>query len=262
MSSLTLTTYDLLGRDYTRHRRPDPRIASRLRAALGRARSVLNVGAGAGAYEPGDRPTIAVDPSAVMLAQRASGAAPAVQALAEALPCAARTVDAVLAVLTLHHWRDQKTGLAECMRVARQRVVLFTWDPDSAGFWLVQDYLPELMVLDRTQFPSMQTLVSATGRDARVAVTPVPIPHDCEDGFLGAYWRRPKAYLDASVRAGISSFARVPDAEARLQTLRADLDSGAWEKRYGTLLARDELDLGYRLVIVDLPTVQPNVHCS
>lgn len=245
-------TYDLLGRDYARHRRPDPRIASRLHAALGPARSVLNVGAGAGAYEPADRLTVAVDPSAVMLAQRPRSAAPAVQALAEALPFAALTVDAVLAVLTVHHWRDHRTGLAECMRVARQRVVLFTWDPESSGFWLVQDYLPEFMVLDRAQFPSMQTLVSAAGPDARVAVAPVPIPHDCEDGFLGAYWRRPEAYLDAGVRAGISSFARLPDAEARLQMLRADLDAGAWGKRYGTLLERDELDLGYRLVIIDL----------
>lgn len=246
-------TYDTIGQRYSRQRRSDPRLAARLRAALGPARSVLNVGAGAGSYEPEERFTIAAEPSAVMLAQRPRGAAPAVRARAEELPFADRAFDAVLAVLTVHHWIDQAAGLAECARVARQRVVLFTWDPASAGFWLVQEYLPAFLALDRAQFPSMDALAAAFGPDVHVTATTVPIPHDCIDGFLGAFWRRPEAYLDPTVQAGISSFPRVPEAVKQLEGLRADLASGAWQVRHDALLTRVELDIGYRLVVACLP---------
>ena len=239
-------TYDLIGAAYAERRRADPRLASRIRAALGGACSVVNVGAGTGSYEPTDRLVIAVDPSMVMLAQRANGAATAVQASAESLPFLNDAADAVLAVLTMHHWADQRRGLAECARVARQRVVLLTWDPDSDGFWLVRDYFPDLLALDRQLFPSLRTIVAALGP---VSSEPVPIPADCLDGFLGAFWRRPEAYLDPAVRAGMSSFARVSNVEARLESLAADLHSGAWERRHGALLERGELDIGYRLVV-------------
>ena len=250
--------YDAIGREYARQRRPDPRIAARVTAALGAARSVLNVGAGAGSYEPDGRGVVAVDPSAVMLAQRPPGAAPAVQARAEALPFADRSFDAVMAVLTLHHWTDGAGGLAECARVARARVVLLTWDPASSGFWLVQEYVPAFLALDRRQFPGMDALRAvlgnALGPGARVEVTPVPVPGDCVDGFLGAFWARPAAYLEPAVRAGISPFARADLAlvvEAGLERLRADLASGAWEARYGDLRATDALDVGYRLVVAE-----------
>jgi SAM-dependent methyltransferase len=248
--------YDTIGRNYARQRRPDPRIAAPLTAALGSARSVLNVGAGAGSYEPSDRPVVAVEPSAVMLAQRPPGAAPAVQARAEALPFPDRAFDAVTAILTIHHWVDRAGGLAECARVARERVVLLTWDPAVDTFWLSREYLPSILEEDRGMFPPMAAYAQAFGPGARVEVREVPVPHDCVDGFLGAYWARPAAYLDPTVQAGISSFAR-PGAEAEtaagLERLRDDLASGAWDARHGHLLATDALDIGYRLVVADLP---------
>jgi SAM-dependent methyltransferase len=244
--------YDSIGRNYAAQRRPDPRIAARLTAALGGARSVLNVGAGAGSYEPGDRCVVAVEPSAVMLSQRATGAAPAVQARAEALPFPDRAFDAVMAVLTLHHWTDRARGLAECARVAGERVVLLTWDPEADAFWLLREYLPALIEVDRKKFPPMAAYADAFGRGAGVGISPVPVPRDCVDGFLGAYWARPAAYLDPTVRAGISSFAR-PGTEAGLERLRSDLASGAWDARHARLRGLAELDLGYRLVVAELP---------
>ena len=244
--------YDQIGQGYSRQRRPDPRIAAPLMAALGDAQSVLNVGAGAGSYEPPDRSVVAVEPSAVMLAQRSSGAAPAVQARAEALPFPDRAFDAVMAVLTLHHWTDRGAGLAECARVARERVVLLTWDPAADGFWLLRDYLPAFVEIDRRIFPPMAAYQAVFGPGARVEIAGVPIPRDCVDGFLGAYWARPAAYLDPAVRAGISTFAH-PGTEPGLERLRADLASGAWHDRHGHLLAEDALDLGYRLVVAHLP---------
>lgn len=243
--------YDTIGQGYTRQRRPDPRIAARLTEALGDARTVLNVGAGSGSYEPPDRRVVAVEPSAVMLAQRPPGAAPAVRARAEALPFADRTFDAVMAVLTLHHWTDRAGGLAECARVARRRVVLLTWDPFADAFWLLREYLPALAEADRRQFPPVAAYAEAFGPGARVEVASVPIPRDCADGFLGAYWARPAAYLDQEVRAGISSFALL-GAEEGLERLRGDLASGAWHARHGQLLTTDALDIGYRLVVADL----------
>ncbi len=244
--------YDTIGQGYARQRRPDPRIAAHVLAALGDARSVLNVGAGAGSYEPPDRQVVAAEPSAVMLAQRRLGAGPAVRARAEALPFQNRAFDAVMAVLTIHHWTDRAAGLAECARVARQRVILLTWDPAADAFWLLQEYLPAFVEVDRGQFPPMAAYPEAFGPGARVEVAAVPIPHDCVDGFLGAYWARPAAYLDPAVRAGISSFAR-PGAAPGLERLRDDLATGAWRARHGHLLAEDALDVGYRLVVAHLP---------
>lgn len=248
--------YDVIGHRYARQRRPDPQIASQLVTALGDAHTVLNVGAGAGSYEPPGRGVVAADSSAVMLAQRLPSAAPAVQARAEALPFADQAFDAVLAVLTLHHWADRARGLAECARVARERVVLLSWDPAFYGFWLVEEYLPAFLALDRRQFLSMDAiravLGDTLGPGTSVEVTPVPIPSDCVDGFLGAFWARPAAYLDPTVRAGISSFMREELAQAvkaGLERLSADLASGRWEARYGGLRAADALDVGYRLVV-------------
>ena len=243
--------YDTIGKPYARQRRPGPRSAARLTAALGGARSVLNVGAGAGSYEPADRHVVALEPSRVMLAQRARGAAPSVQARAEALPFADRSFDATMAVLTLHHWADRARGLAECARVSRDRVVLLTFDAFADGFWLVRDYFPEFLELDRRQFPALAEYAESFGARAQVTIEAVPVPRDCVDGFLGAYWARPEAYLDPAVRAGISSFARC-DTAAGLARLRADLASCAWHARNGELLERDALDIGYQLVVATL----------
>lgn len=243
--------YDTIGRGYAGQRRADPRVAAAIRAALGDARSVVNVGAGSGSYEPVDLSVLAVEPSREMIRQRPAGAAPAVQAVAERLPLGDGSVDAALAVLTLHHWADRAAGLAELARVARRRVVIVTWDPARTGdFWLTRDYLPAVVELDAAIFPSIAEIESALG-GARVA--PLPIPHDCADGFTGAYWRRPEAYLDPAARSAMSTFARLAPAAlaAGLARLADDLATGRWDARLGHLRAQRDADLGYRLVVVE-----------
>lgn len=243
--------YDRIGADYVATRRPDPRIAAAIDRALGDARTLVNVGAGAGAYEPRDRRVVAVEPSGAMLRQRPAGAAPCIQAVAERLPFRDRAVDASLAVLTIHHWTDQATGLAELRRIARRRVVVLTWDPDSRGeFWLTADYFPEILALDLPRFPAMAVFRQSLGA---IRAVPVPIPHDCQDGFLGAFWRRPEAYLDPAVRGAISGFTLLDPGIVRrgVGRLAHDLESGGWEGRHGALRARESLDLGYRLVVAE-----------
>jgi SAM-dependent methyltransferase len=246
----TSDTYDAIGRSYSRRRRSDPRLAAKIGALIGDDSTILNVGAGTGSYEPVRSGVIAVEPSAVMISQRLPTAAPAVRATAEALPFRNRAFDVVLAILTVHHWNDQKRGLEECARVTRHRVVLLTWDPEAEGFWLVRDYFPEILAVDRQIFPSMQSLSTVLGP---IAVSPVPIPGDCIDGFLGAYWQRPEAYLDPMVRAGISSFSRLATIKLNLERLERDLASGSWERRNAHLRECSELDVGYRLVVASAP---------
>jgi SAM-dependent methyltransferase len=241
--------YDTIGATYTVTRRTEPRIAAGVWAALGDARTVLNVGAGTGSYEPVGRDVTAVEPSALMRAQRPAGAAPCVAAAAESLPFEDRSFDAAMAFATVHHWPDPIAGLREMRRVAR-RVVVFTHDTSDAGwlhrFWLTRDYLPEVAdLLDGR--PAVTDLADAI--DARVE--PVLIPWDCADGFFEAYWRRPEAYLDESVRRGMSVWARVgAQAEQRaVRDLRADLASGRWAERNRDLVTLDEAELGLRLLI-------------
>jgi SAM-dependent methyltransferase len=243
-------TYDTIGRSYSLQRRPDPRIAAQILRALGDARRVCNVGAGTGSYEPDDRVVVAIEPSEVMLAQRASGAAPAVRGVAEALPLPDGACDAALAVLTVHHWSDLDAGLAELCRVAPRRVVLGFDEPQSAAFWLVADYFPEAAAVESARAPQVEQIAEGIGA-SRVEV--VPVPHDCGDGFAGAFWRRPEAYLDPQVRTGISSFSILPDdvVDRAVTELRADLESGVWQERHADLLELDEIDLGYRLIVAD-----------
>ena len=242
--------YDRLGATYTATRREDPRLAAAIHAALGDAVTVVNVGAGAGGYEPADRKVVAIEPSRVMIAQRPADAAPAIVARAEDLPLADASVDAAMAVLTDHHWTDRARGLREMRRVARRRAVVFQHDPQiGAGFWLVRDYLPTFA--RRLRGKRLHELMRPLGEE--LEVRPVPIPHDCRDGFLGAFWRRPHAYLDPGVRAGISVFSLLPAEEvaAAVEALGADLESGAWERRNADVLERDELDLGFRVVVAE-----------
>jgi SAM-dependent methyltransferase len=189
---------------------------------------------------------VAVEPSITMIRQRRSDAAPAVRALGTDLPFRDATFDLSLAILTIHHWGDRRRGLQELARAARRRVTILTWDPDSDGFWLSADYFPEILEIDRRIFPTLSELRHELGR---IRVLPVPVPHDCSDGFLGAYWRRPHAYLDARVRGAISTFTKLPDVEAGLRRLRRDLVTGTWRRRHGGILSRSSLDLGYRLVV-------------
>lgn len=245
--------YDTIGVNYAQLRKPDARIEGLIGQALGSARSVLNVGAGAGSYEPADRLVTAIEPSMEMIRQRPPTAAGVVQGRAEALPFGDRTFDASMAVLTVHHWSEKAKGLGEMRRVTRGPVVVLTYDPSFRGFWLA-DYIPELVDLDEAQMPQMMEYEQALGP---VRITPVPIPRDCSDGFLCAYWRRPAAYLDPRVRAAISSFWALGDVTPALGKLEDDLASGAWTRRYGELLHLHERDCGYRLVVADRPIIPP-----
>jgi SAM-dependent methyltransferase len=242
-----VSRYDDIGRTYARTRATDPRIAAAIWGGLGDARTVLNVGAGTGNYEPPDREVTAVEPSSVMIAQRPESAAPVVQASADSLPFDDDSFDAAMAVLTIHHWGDWRAGIEELRRVAG-RVVVFSWDPSFARrLWLTSEYFP-FVGDEETTFPSLADQVGAV---RATSVTTVPVPHDCRDGFYGAYWRRPEAYLDPEVRAGISVLASRTEEELApgLARLEEDLRSGAWAERHADLLEREDLDLGYRLLV-------------
>ena len=241
--------YDRIGRDYASIRKADRRWAAAILSAVGNATTVLNVGAGAGSYEPTDRPVIALDPSATMLRQRARNAAPAMAAAAEAIPCHDGAFDCTTAILTIHHWTNWRAGLAEVKRVTRRRIVVLTADVfrDDEPFWL-KEYFPGINAWDRAHIQPIDDVLQELW-PARVER--LPVPADCTDGFCGAYWRRPAAYLRPEVRNGISGFSQIGDRETEqgLSRLQADLDSGVWNERYGGLLDRDEIDIGYGLVI-------------
>lgn len=247
-----MVLYDTIDGDYATLRRPDHRIAALINRALGDAASVVNIGAGTGSYEPSDRDVLAIEPSEVMIRQRPRGAARCIQASAEALPLASASFDAAMAVLTMHHWTDLERGLREMARVARRRVVLVTWVPDAAPFWLTADYFPEIYAYDRSIFPSSDVLTKLLERTiGPTNLEPVPIPHDCTDGFLCSYWRRPESYLDSRKRGAISSFARI-DVEPGLTKLRADLSSGRWNQRNAALRTVDAIDAGYRIACCEV----------
>jgi SAM-dependent methyltransferase len=239
-----MDTYEPIASGYARYRRPDARIARAIRAAMGDAHFLVNVGAGAGSYEPSDMFVVAVDPSSAMLSQRSRTCA--LRAEAEHLPLKDSSFDVSLAVLTVHHWRGVEEGLRQMARVARRRVVILTWDPGHPGFWLTRDYFPEILECDRRLFPRIADLETLLG-GSRSEV--VPIPATCSDGFLGAYWRRPWAYLDSEARRAISTFARITQADVGLAKLRRDLEDGTWLAQNEGLANLEELDLGYRLLV-------------
>jgi SAM-dependent methyltransferase len=240
--------YETIGQSYASTRVPDERIAAQLVAALGIARTVLNVGGGAGNYEPSDRPVVAVDPSVVMLKQRTDSAAVVVQGVAEALPFAGNSFEVAMGTFTLHHWPDLAQGLAEVKRVAARQVFLM-YEPSYAhNMWIVK-YFPEILDLPHERrapgVNDISSLLSVT--DVQV----VPVPSDCTDGFGGAYWARPELYLEPSVQAGMSMLAVLPEhiRAAGTQRLRSALESGEWDAQYGHLRTQDSADLGYRLIL-------------
>jgi SAM-dependent methyltransferase len=241
--------YDTIGIGYRDRRRPDPRIAVQFHAAIGgTARSVLNVGAGAGSYEPDGPAVFALEPSRVMLEQHDGHRR--VQAVAQQMPFADNTFDVAMASLTVHHWPDPAAGLLEMKRVARRQVV-FAFDAQATlDFWLLTDYLPEFRVLEHEQAASAEVIADVLGTDR---IENVLIPHDCTDGFQAAYWRRPERYLDPDARLSISTFSFFTDdvIDAAMARLAADLESGAWHERHGALLDQDVADWGYRLVVAE-----------
>lgn len=240
--------YDRMGVGYRQVRRPDQRIAARIEAALGEARSVLNVGAGTGSYEPTGRAVTAVEPSQVMIEQRPAGSAPVVQASAEDLPFEDDSFDAAMAIVTVHHWSDPKQGLSELARVARRRVVILTFDPAPlADLWL-GDYFPRALEIHAREMPAIAELTAMLGPGA--TVESVPIPRRCEDGFFLALWDRPELQLDPEVRRASSVWHLIgaEETERGLASLRVDLESGSWDRRHGHLRQAPELDLGLRLL--------------
>ena len=237
--------YDTIGKGYANYRKPDPRIAALILDALGDAESVINVGAGAGSYEPRDRHVVAVEPSSTMIAQRAHDAARVVQASAEHLPFADKSFAAATAFLTTHHWSDLDAGLREMARVSRGPCVFLDHQMAGLRFWLLSDYFPEMA----PRIGPLLPLEKARATFATTRIVPVPVPHDCTDGFFCAYWRRPEMYLDPYARAAISFFANASNVEEKIEMLRRDLDDGTWHQRHAQVLRETEMDLGYRLII-------------
>jgi len=244
--------YEQHGSTYACHRRPDPRIAARIHAALGDALTVLNVGAGTGSYEPCDRWVLAVEPSATMRAQRPAGAAPVISARAESLPFDDDAVDAAMACVTIHHWEPPEAGLAELRRVARGPVVVFTFELDDLPRWQL-DYLADGLAVERPRFPRIDDVAAALG--GRTRVERIPTPGDCIDGFFEAFWRRPEALLDPGLRSAQSMWAMLdPGVERRLVArLSAALESGRWDAEHGHLREQDSYDGALRLVISETP---------
>ena len=243
------TIYDSIGNNYHQYRQPDHRIYQAIRDALGSAKTVCNIGAGAGSYEPTDLEVTAVEPSEEMIRQRINDSK-VVKTTAENLPFGDQSFDASMAVLTIHHWLDVETGLREMQRVA-SRQVIFTFDPDVAfDFWLVRDYFPNIVELDKKRSVPLAIIEDVLNIQS---ILTVPVPFDCTDGFLAAYWKRPEFYLDPKVRNSISTFAQLPSALVNegVKRLADDLASGAWQQRYSHFDGLHECDFGYRLVIAE-----------
>lgn len=242
--------YERHGTTYSHHRRPDPRIAAAIERALGDARTVLNVGAGTGSYEPAGRWVLAVEPSATMRAQRAPDAAPAITARAEALPLGDDSVDAAMATVTIHHWEPPEAGLAELSRVARRRVVVLTFDLAHLPAWQ-RDFLAEGLEIECPRFPSLDTIVASLTGDVRVET--IPTPADCVDGFFEAFWNRPEALLDPEVRSAQSMWALLPGPveERIVSRLRTALQSGEWDADHGHLRRESSFHGSLRMVVAE-----------
>ncbi len=243
--------YDAIGTSYAQTRREDQRIAARLAAALGDARTVVNVGAGTGSYEPAERYVIAFEPSAVMIAQRPPHRVPAIQASAGALPLAGDSVDAAMAILTIHHWDgEREAGVRELRRVARGPVAILTYDAVVSGeMWLMADYLPEVAELDHRIFPAPEQVGGWLGGHA--SIEPVPVARDTQDWMLGSFWAHPERVLDPVARAGTSGFQRMDAAvvERVVRAVERDLANGTWDARHGHLRGLAEYDVGLRLIV-------------
>jgi len=243
--------YDRIGHGYGSTRREDPSIAARIRRGLGDARTVVNVGAGAGSYEPSDLYVLAVEPSGVMAGQRPERIPPPIRASAGQLPLHDQSVDAAMAILTVHHWDTElEAGVRELRRVARGAVVILTYDAEVSGeMWLMADYLQEVAELDRRIFPSIPMLTSWLGASTQVET--VELTNDTPDWTLGSFWAHPERVLDPAARAATSGFARMPPAvvDRVVEQVRRDLESGEWDRRYRHLRQLERYDAGLRLVI-------------
>jgi SAM-dependent methyltransferase len=242
--------YDNLGQGYAGQRRTDPRIAAHINRALGSAKTVLNVGAGAGSYEPEDRYVVAVEPSAMMRAQRLQhNKPPAINAKAGALPFDDNAFDASMALVTVHHWPDMAKGLRELRRVTRYQTIIMTFDPDALDHFWNAKYFPELIAVEKARYPTIGLIQEALG--GRSEVLQLPIPLDCVDGFQEAYYGRPEAFLNKTVRQSQSAWGFLPDGleEKLVKALADDLATGQWDRQYGHYRTQPEFTCALRLVV-------------
>lgn len=239
------TIYDRIGVNYSVKRCTDPEIARQLHLELLGATRIVNIGAGAGSYEPENASLVAVEPSSKMISQRKPGAHPVKNAFAEELPFEKDSFSHAMTVLSMHHWVDREAAFAEINRVATEKFVAITWDPNADPFWLTRDYFPEIYEIDKCIFPDLEEF---SKHFDEVIISPLRIPSNCEDGFLAAFWKRPEAYLSAEVRQSISSFSKIGDLSEGLRNLADDLKSGAWVKQNHAILGAPSLDVGYRIV--------------
>jgi SAM-dependent methyltransferase len=239
------TTYDRIGLTYSRGRRTDPRWMAEIQRALKGARTVVDVGAGTGSYEP-ESTILAVEPSAAMIRQRQANAPPTVRGVAEHLPLRDRVAEVALAVLTVHHWSAWRRGIAELRRISERQVVLAYDKGFHMEFWLVREYIPEVADVERER-PSADQIAEEMGADS---MSVLPVPWDFEDAVFPAHWRRPEAYLDPLVRRNCSALAQSdPGAVERgLVRLRHDLETGRWQREHADLLVQEEIDAGFRLI--------------
>ena len=242
--------YEHGGQKYSGQRKTDPRIAEYVHRALGNAKTVLNVGAGAGSYEPEDRYVIALEPSASMRSQRMNnGRTPAVIGFADTIPFDDNAFDASMALVTVHHWPDLDKGLKEMRRVTKDAVVIMTFDPDALNeFWNVH-YFPELIEVERQRYPSVDSLIKSLGGNCEVQK--IPVPFDCTDGFQEAYYGRPEAFLEKDVRMSQSAWGFLPAGleEQYVQALANDLASGEWDRKYGHYRKEPDFTCALRLII-------------
>jgi SAM-dependent methyltransferase len=242
--------YDKLGQKYSGYRQTDPRIAAYVNKALGDAKTILNVGAGAGSYEPSDKYVVAVEPSITMREQRkANYKVPAINAKADNLPFDDNSFDASMAMVTVHHWPDMNKGLKELRRVTKNQVIIMTFDPDALDNFWNANYFPELIEVEKARYPTIEFIQNALGGNCEVVS--IPIPLDCVDGFQEAFYGRPEAFLEKNVRLSQSAWGFLPkEIEDKLVTaLETDLKSGEWDKKYGHFRTQPTFTCALRLVI-------------
>ncbi|WCT14816.1 class I SAM-dependent methyltransferase [Mucilaginibacter jinjuensis] len=244
--------YDKYGKQYSGQRRTDPHIATFINEALGDAKTVLNIGAGAGSYEPEDRYVIAVEPSIAMRAQRINNhKIPAIIATADNLPFDDKAFDATMAIVTVHHWPDIRKGLQELRRVTKHRVIVMTFDPDSLGNFWNAEYFPEVIEVERQRYPTIDFLMEAMG--GKTLVEAVSVPLNCVDGFQEAYYGRPEAFLSKEVRKAQSAWGFIAEDEQEriVKRLADDLESGAWDAKFGHYRTQPTFTCALRLIIAD-----------
>jgi len=241
--------YDQIGIDYAKQRKSDPRIAEQINRRLEGAQRILNIGAGTGSYEPTGVDLIALEPSSEMIAQRGPNTHLVIQGTAEQLPFEDKSFSHTMTVLSMHHWTDRKQAFSEIKRVTREKFVAISWDPEALPFWLTKDYFPEIYDTDQKIFLSVDEFETHFNQVKR---SPLLIPHNCIDGFLAAYWRRPATYLEASVRQSISTFSKLVNLEVGLNKLRTDLDQGLWHQKNEAILDLEWFDAGYVIVEAEI----------